>query len=115
VGPRDKVDREFIEKVVSLKNMNGKVTAKPIFAETVDDKLLNFFRVDQSMHLKIDKNLIPKNRKVSYFESIKASESNPGKGPYRLTRYKVWEEPPKPPVAIEESVFESSHQASIDG
>ena len=108
VSVRDKIDKDFIEKVVILKNLNGWVKAKPIFAERVDDKMLNFYKVDNSMHLKIDKNLLPKNKKVSYFESIKASETNTGKGPYKLTRYKVYEEPPKPPVMIEESIVESS-------
>ena len=49
------------------------------------------------MQVKIDSSLIPKEKKVSYFESIKASE-NVGMGPYKLTRFKVWEEPPKPEV-----------------
>lgn len=67
------------------------------------DKLLLYHKVDTNLHLKIDKSLIPKQKKVSYFESIKASE-NLGMGPYKLTRYKVWEEPPKPAVLEEESL-----------
>jgi hypothetical protein len=46
------------------------------------------------MHVKIDRNLLPKKKRHSYFEAVEAS-GNVGKGPYKLTRYKVWEEPPK--------------------
>ena len=65
------------------------------------DKLLTYYQVDNNLYLKIDKNLIPKHKKVSYFESIKAS-TNLGSGPYKLTRFKIYEEPPKP-VQLEES------------
>lgn len=91
LGKRDKVDTDFIEKVNNLKDHNGLITPKPYYQETVDDKLLNFYKVDHSMHVKIDKNLLPKNQKVSYFDAIQASE-NLGQGPYKLTRYKVYEE-----------------------
>ena len=54
------------------------------------------------MHVKIDTKLIPKEKKVSYFEAIKASE-NVGKGPYKLTRYKVWKKPQTDESQMEES------------
>lgn len=85
------MDKEFKDKVSNLKDHNGLIShlTKQYFEESVVDKLLNFHKVDTNLHLKIDKSLIPKEKKVSYFESIKASE-NVGMGPYKLTRYKVW-------------------------
>lgn len=58
------------------------------------DKVLLYHNVDQTMHIKINNDLIPKQKKQSYFEVMGTSQ-NVGKGPYKLTRYKVWEEPPK--------------------
>lgn len=104
LGKRDKVDTDFVQRVVNIKNYNGLIEAKHHFQETVQDKLLTFYKFDLACHVKIDGNLIPKDKKVSYFEAIKASE-NLGQGPYKLTRYKVWDEPPKP-VVQEESVEE---------
>lgn len=87
-----------------MKDHNGLIThlTKKYFQETTVDKLLLYHKVDTNMQVKIDSSLIPKEKKVSYFESIKASE-NVGMGPYKLTRFKVWEEPPVIVVQNEES------------
>ena len=62
VGKRDKVDKEFIEKLANLKNHNGLIShlTKSLFQEKTIDKLLTYHRLDTNMHVKIDKNLLPK-------------------------------------------------------
>ena len=109
LGSRDKVDHDFRQAVQKLKTNNGLTEnlQKKYFQEETLDKLLIYHKVDSNLHLKIDKNLIPKKKKVSYFESIKGDSENVGMGPYKLTRYKVYEEPPKP-VNVEESMLEES-------
>ena len=93
---RDKIDHDFIAKVKNLKTCNGVLekVKKPYFQEETIDKLLLYYKVDTTMHVKIDKSLIPKKKRNSYFEGVEPS-GNVGQGPYKLTRYKVWEEPPK--------------------
>ncbi len=78
----------------NLKTCNGVLQAKRYFEQQTIDKILLYHKIDQAMHVKIDRNLIPKKERSSYFEAMAAS-GNVGKGPYKLTRYKVWEEPPK--------------------
>ena len=96
LGVKDKIDKDFIQTVTNLKDHNGliKHLTKPYYQENEADKLLVYYKIDTNLHVKIDKNLIPKEKKVSFFESIKASE-NLGMGPYKLTRFKIYEEPPK--------------------
>ena len=93
---KDKIDHDFIAKVKNLKTCNGLLdqVKKPYFQEEAIDKLLLYYKVDSTMHIKIDKNLLPKKKRNSYFEAVEAS-GNVGQGSYKLTRYKVWEEPPK--------------------
>jgi hypothetical protein len=75
VTKRDNVDADFVERVANLKNFSGLIEGKQIFAERVFDKMLNFHKVDSSMHVKIDSSLIPRAKKVSYFEAIKGNSS----------------------------------------
>jgi hypothetical protein len=96
VDRRTKIDNEFIDRLKKLKNCNGLLQdkQKKYYEEETIDKVLLYHQVDQAMHLKIDSELLPKKKKASYFEQMFASQ-NVGRGPYKLTRYKVWEEPPK--------------------
>lgn len=64
------------------------------------------------MHVKIDRNLIPKKKRHSYLEAVEAS-GNVGQGPYKLTRYKVWEEPPK--LIVVEPSEDSAQAGPGDG
>ena len=96
VDRRTKIDNEFIDKLKKLKTENGLLEGKekPYYKEETMDKVLLYHKVDEAMHIRINSELLPKKKKQSYFEVMGTSQ-NVGKGPYKLTRYKVWEEPPK--------------------
>jgi hypothetical protein len=72
---KDKIDHDFIAKVKNLKTANGLLdkVKKPYYEEKTIDKLLLYYQVDKAMHLKIDRNLLPKKKQHSYLEAVEPS------------------------------------------